>query len=382
MYYNRIAEQLTSTYLRQFRLVGIMGPRQSGKSTMIRTLLQDKYQYLTFDNLSVRDHFYTQPQDFLQQYNRNIIFDEVQQAPELFPALKILADEDPNDKGRFVLTGSGQYLLSKNISESLAGRIGLVSLLPFQFNECTLNMQDKYIYTGGYPEVITGTFSEPHAYFNSYLNTYIQKDLRNMLNVSDLNAFTLFLRLLASRASQILNMSDMAKETGYSVTTITRWLSILEASYIIFLLRPFYNNLGKRMVKSPKIYFYDNGLLTFLMGITPSNVQSEQDSSGLIFENFIISEVRKNLFHKGIFADIFYIRTSHGDEIDLVIDFKNSIQLIEIKSSENYKPQFHKTLEKLSRRGWAKHVVYKGETHPPAPGIKAWNFKDYLKEEM
>ncbi|MFN8208969.1 MAG: ATP-binding protein [Bacteroidales bacterium] len=382
MYYRRIAERLTISYLDQFRLVGIMGPRQSGKSTMIRNLLQDKYQYLTFDALSLREHFFTQPQDFLRQYNRHIIFDEVQQVPELFPALKILVDENPQDKGRIVLTGSGQFLLSRNISESLAGRIGLVSLLPFQYNECTVSMQDKFLYTGGYPEVITGTFSEPHAYFNSYLNTYIQKDLRNMLNVSDLNAFTLFLRLLASRATQILNMSDIAKETGYSVTTLTRWLSILEASYIIFLLRPFYNNLGKRLVKSPKIYFYDNGLLAFLRGITASTVHSEQDSAGVFFENFVISEVRKNLFHKGIFAEIFYIRTSHGEEIDLVLDFKNSVQLLEIKYSQNYKPQFHKTLEKLSQQGWSKNVVYQGETHHPVTGVKAWNFNDYFKEEM
>jgi len=382
MYYNRIAEQLTRSYLRQFRLVGIMGPRQSGKSTMIRNLLQNKYQYLTFDDISVRDHFFTQPQDFLKKYNRHIIFDEVQQVPELFPALKIFADENPEDKGRFVLTGSGQYLLSKNISESLAGRIGLVSLLPFQFTECNVSMQEKFIYTGGYPEVITGTFSEPHAYFNSYLNTYIQKDLRNMLNVSDLNAFTLFLRLLASRATQILNLSDIAKETGYSVTTLIRWLSILEASYIVFLLRPFYNNLGKRLVKSPKLYFYDNGLLAFLRGITSLNINSEQDSSGVIFENFIISEVRKNLFHKGIFAEIYYIRTSHGEEIDLVIDFKKTVHLIEIKLSENYKPHFHKTMEKLSRHGWLKNVIYKGETHQPATEIKAWNFNDYFKAEM
>jgi predicted AAA+ superfamily ATPase len=382
MYYSRVIERLTLDYLSQFRVVGIMGPRQSGKSTMIKHLLRDKYTYVTFDRIENREFFYINPEAFIRKHNNKVAFDEVQQVPELFSRIKVIADENPLDKGRFVLTGSGQYLLSKNISESLAGRIGLITVLPFQYQETPELFRMNIVATGGYPEVVVGSFSNPDIYFESYLNTYVQKDLRSMLNITDLNAFTLFLRLLATRAAQLLNLSDLAKETGISVTTLSRWLSVLEASYIIFLIRPYFQNLGKRLVKAPKVYFYDNGLLSYLIGASSLGSWEKHDMAGELFENYIVAEIRKNFYHKGVFADLFYLRTNHGDEIDLLIDNKNSVNAIEIKMTDAYNTRFHKTLEKLSLPQWKKEVIYSGQTIAATSEIMAWNYREYLQNKI
>jgi predicted AAA+ superfamily ATPase len=382
MYYNRIAEALTTEYLKLFRVVGIMGPRQSGKTTMIRHLLSDSYQYITFDRLENRELFNNDPVRFIQQYNRHIVFDEVQQVPNLFPMIKTIADENQDDRGRFVLTGSVQFLLSKNISESLAGRIGLISLLPMQYFETPTPYQSRFIASGGYPEIATGNFTNPAVYFDSYLNTYLQKDLRSLLNVTDLNAFTQFIRLLAARVSQTLNLSGISKEIGITVSTLSKWVSVLEASYIILLLHPYHNNLGKRIIKTPKVYFYDNGLLTFLTGIRTYDQLQTGVLYGPIFENLIISEVRKSMLHHGTFASLFFIRTSHDDEIDLVIDFGNSVKVIEIKASHTYKSHYHKALNKLSEKTWSKHIVYQGETTQVVQDIKAWNYRDFFQTDF
>jgi len=382
MYYNRIAEALINEYLKSFRVVGVMGPRQSGKSTMIRHLLKDSYTYVTFDSLEYRDLFNNDPVKFIQKFNRHAVFDEVQLVPELFPVIKIVVDENPEDKGRFVLTGSGQFLMSKNISESLAGRIGLVSLLPMQYAESPDSYHNNFILYGGYPEIAAGNIANPGIYFDSYLNTYLQKDLRTMINVSDLHAFTQLIRLLAARVTQTLNLSSISKEIGVTVSTLSKWVSVLEASYIIFLLNPYHDNLGKRLVKSPKVYFYDNGLLSFLTGIRSAEQLETGVLSGPVFENLIISEVCKSLFHNGNFSNMSFLRTSHGDEIDLVLDSGNDVKLVEVKSSVTYKPHYHKTLNKLSEKNWAKHVVYKGETREVLQDVKAWNYQDFLKTDI
>jgi uncharacterized protein len=382
MYYNRVAELLTLEYLKQFRVVGIMGPRQSGKSTMIRHLLNDSYTYITFDKLTNRDLFKNDPELFMQNHNRHIIFDEVQQVPDLFPLIKIITDENPGDKGRFVLTGSGQFLLSKNISESLAGRIGLISLLPMQYTETPMTYRNNYMVNGGFPEIVAGSFVNTSGYFDSYLNTYLQKDLRLMLNITDLSAFTQFIRLIAARVTQTLNLSTISKEIGITVSTLSRWVSVLEASYIIFLLHPYHNNLRKRLIKTPKVYFYDNGLLAFLTGVNNNDQLQSGILSGAFFENFVISEIHKTIYHKGYNAYLYFIRTSHGDEIDLVIDFHNSVKLVEIKRSHTYKSMYHKTIYKLSEKNWSKNIIYQGETMQVHPDIKVWNYEDFLKSDL
>lgn len=376
MYYNRGIEQLTIDYLQQFRVLGIMGPRQSGKSTMIKYLLKNEYKYVTFDRVDIKNSFYDDPVKFLKLYNRKVIFDEVQQMPEIFPMIKIIADENPDDKGRFVLTGSGQFLLSKNISESLAGRIGLITLLPMQYSEMPETSREKILVNGGYPELVCNKNMNTLAFFNSYLQTYLQKDLRMFIDITNLSAFTQLIRLLAAQVGQHLNLSDISKEIGITIATLSRWVSILEASFIIYLLKPYHNNMGKRLVKTPKVYFYDNGLLCFLTGINTKEQLESGILTGAVFENFVITEMLKSIINKGVFGDLYFLRTSHGEEIDLIVDCNSSKIFIEIKSSHTYKVHFHKTLDKLADSNTKKIVVYQGDTHQVTPDVKAWNYQE------
>ncbi|HOT14001.1 MAG TPA: ATP-binding protein [Bacteroidales bacterium] len=378
MYYNRLAERLLGEYISQFRVVGVMGPRQSGKSTLVKQLLGDRYVYVNFDNIELRNLYYTDPVAFMRKYNQHVIFDEVQQMPDIFQRIKEIVDNNPEERGQFVLTGSGQFLLSKNISESLAGRIGLISLLPMQYKEGPKSLQETFVINGGFPELLSGSFKQTHNFFNAYVNTYVQKDLRQMLNIVDINAFTLMLKLLAARVGQQLNLSDIAKETGITVSTLSKWVSVLEASFIIFLLKPFYANIGKRLVKTPKVYFYDNGLLAFLTGIKTMEQWQDGVLYGALFENLIISETLKNIYHNGDTANLWYLRTSHGDEIDLIVEDGQKVSCVEIKASVTYKPVFHKTIEKLSLPFIEKNIVYQGDTQEVITGVTAKNYKEYL----
>lgn len=227
-----------------------------------------KNTYVSFDDFEIKDLFYSDPKKFISRYNNRIIFNEVQYIPELFPLLKQAIDEDRMNYGKFVITGSGQFLMSEHISESFAGRIGLIPLLPLQFEENKAKNRDSQILLGSYPELVVRNYTGYQAWYNSYIETYLQKDLRQMVNVSDIHAFTQFLRMLTINISQVLNLSSFSRDIGVSVATLKRWLSVLENSYIIFLLRPYYRNFGKRLIKSPKIYFYDTGLVSYLSGIS------------------------------------------------------------------------------------------------------------------
>jgi predicted AAA+ superfamily ATPase len=382
MYYRRAAESLTKKYLKLFPVVGVMGPRQSGKSTMLKKLLGKKYTYVTFDDFELKELFFSDPKKFISRYDNHVIFDEAQYIPELFPLIKQAVDEDRSNYGKFVVTGSGQFLMGKHISESLAGRIGLVPLLPMQYSEIPLRKQNKALISGGYPELVLRNWEGKQAWFNAYLETYIQKDLRLLTNISDLHAFTMFLRFLAANAAQTVNLSGISREIGISVATLSRWLSVLESSYIIFLLQPFHSNLGKRLIKSPKIYFVDTGLLAFLTGIHTPDQWENGIMYGAMFENFIVSELFKKIGHEGQIASLFFLRTNHGDEIDVIIDHGNKIDLIEIKASVTYRPGFHKTLEKFNIPSASKHVVYQGKTNKIPGNITAWNYSDFLLEPV
>lgn len=379
MYYHRIAEDLVRKYLELFPVVGLMGPRQSGKSTMLRKMLKNEYTYLTFDDFEVRDLFYNDPKKFIAKYNRKVIFDEAQYVPELFPLVKQVVDNDRFNYGNFILTGSGQFLMGKHISESLAGRIGMIPLMPMQLNEIPAGKQHKAVYSGAYPELVVRNWAGRQAWYNAYLETYIQKDLRQMTNISDLHAFTTFLRFLAANVTQTLNLSGISREIGVSVTTLSRWLSVLESSYIIFLLQPYFRNLGKRLVKSPKIYFMDTGLLSFLTGLHYSQMEDSGIMAGQFFENFIVSELRKQLYHSGSGVRMFFFRTSHGEEIDVILDHGDRADLIEIKASHSYRPLFHKILERLDFGRGSKRIVYQGKTTEIIDDIVAFNYMEFLK---
>ena len=379
MYIPRIAEKLVRQYLEQFSSIGIMGPRQSGKSTMIKQILGREYTYLTFDDFEVKELFYSDPKKFILRYNNRVIFDEAQYIPELFTLIKQVIDEDRISYGKFVVTGSGQFLMGKHVFESLAGRIGLIPLLPMQNDEIKAESGPRQIIYGGYPELVIRGYKGKDAWYNSYIETYLQKDLRQMINVSDIQAFTQFVRLLAINIAQVLNISSLSRDIGISVPTLKRWLSILETSYIVFLLHPYYRNLGKRIIKSPKIYFYDTGLVSFLTGTSTIEQWEKGLMYGPLFENYIVADLLKQILHNGLNYHLYFYRTSHGDEVDLIIDRGSVNDLVEIKASVTYRTAFQSVISKVNLPESTRIVVYQGDNSEKTEGVKARNYKSFLK---
>jgi hypothetical protein len=322
--------------LTQFRALCITGPRQSGKTTLSKLLFKDK-PYVNFENPSTQHEAELNPEVFLKQYRYGAVFDEVQRVPHIFRYLQEILDNN-SKRGQFILTGSNNFLLQEQVSQSLAGRAGYLSLLPFSYAEL-VNAKlaekevSKHILTGGYPEIWNEKLI-PATWLNSYIQTYVQKDVRLLRNITNLAAFNRFIYLCANYAGQILNRDELAKQTGVDTKTILAWLGLLENSYIIYLLQPWYNNMKKRIVKSPKLYFYDTGLLCHLLGIKSSAALQKHAAYGSIFENWVITEIRKNNFNAGINEGLYYFRDSLGNEVDLITE-KNGISLaIEIKASK------------------------------------------------
>lgn len=310
-YVKRVLESGLLAYLHNFPVVGLTGPRQSGKSTLLQALLPN-YKYLTFDDYKLQDFLQSDPEAFMATYSEHIIFDEIQKMPELFNYLKIAVDNDRMNYGKFVVTGSSQFSSIKNITESLAGRIGLLSLLPFQFSEMPTELRSLSIFKGSYPELVNRSYREASAWYSSYIDTYLNKDVRTLSNIGDLRDFQRFITLLAANTAQILNLSSYARDLGVAVNTIKRWLSILEASYIIYLLPPFYKNYNKRVVKSPKLYFYDTGLVSYLVGITTQQLYENGPMAGSLFENYLVTEIlkKKNCISKVAPNFIIYARVT------------------------------------------------------------------------
>ena len=283
-YYHRAIENTVREYLRLFPVVGLTGPRQSGKSTLLRKLLSAKYRYVSFDDLNVVDRFHTDPERFMEVNSDKVIFDEVQRVPEIFHYVKLIVDNNRDDYGKFIMTGSSQFAFMKRVSESLAGRIGLLTLLPFQFSEMPAGLRDQSLYQGGYPELVGRKYRGAYNWYSSYLDTYLTRDVRDISEIGDIRDFRRFIQMLATRVAQLLNMSEIARAIGVSVPTIKKWVSVLEASYIVFLLPPFHKNLGKRLIKSPKAYFYDTGLVSYLTGIRTKQLFEKGLMYGALFK--------------------------------------------------------------------------------------------------
>lgn len=376
MYIHRSLEQQLIDYLEIFPVVGITGPRQSGKSTMLKTILPD-FEYVSFDNVPTRQYYYSDPKGFLNQYSDKVIFDEVQKVPEIFENIKIMVDNERNKYGRYILTGSSQFTLVGKINESLAGRIGLLSLLPFDYQELPNQHKENSIWQGSYPELVTRNYKGFEAWFASYITTYIEKDVRDILNIGDLRDFQRLIELLAANCSQTLNFSEYSNNIGVSVPTIKRWISVLEASYIIFLLPPYYNNFGKRIIKSPKLYFIDTGLISAITGISTSKQFEKGPMSGALFENFIVTSLYKHKMHNSAKYSLYYLRTSHGDEIDIIVDHKSYLDVIEIKSSATANQKFVKNLDKYSSTKDNKKIIYRGKSEQIF-GTEFCNYNDYL----
>ncbi|HLG34598.1 MAG TPA: ATP-binding protein [Bacteroidia bacterium] len=321
--------------LAQFRALCITGPRQSGKTTLSKKLFPGK-PYVNFENPDVQHGAEATPKAFLQQYRSGAVFDEVQRVPHIFRYLQEILDNSKK-RGQFILTGSNNFLLHEHVSQSLAGRAGYLSLLPFSYAElANAEWDDKdvnqHILAGGYPEIWDESLN-PGTWMNSYVQTYVQRDVRLLKNISNLAVFSRFIYLCANHAGQILNRDALAKRTGVDTKTILSWLGLLENSYITFQLQPWHNNLNKRIVKSPKLYFYDTGLLCHLLGIKKVTALQRSNAYGAIFENWAISEIRKNIFNAGLQEGMYYFRDSAGNEIDLITERDGEPAAVEIKAT-------------------------------------------------
>lgn len=379
-YIPRKIEAKISNYLKLFPVLGITGPRQSGKSTTITSVLPE-YRYVTFDDARQRSFFYDDPEGFMKEYNNNVIFDEVQKIPEIFELIKISVDKDRNNYGKFILTGSSQFSLIKKITESLAGRIGLISMLPMQYSELPENCKEESIFRGGYPELVSRKYVGFDEWYSSYLSSYLEKDVRDLVNIGDLRDFQRLIELLAANVSQCLNMSNYAKDLGVTVQTVKRWISVLEASYIIFLLPPYFKNYGKRIIKSPKLYFYDSGLVSYLTGISNKDLFKNGPMKGSLYENYIVSEVIKKDNINDKHNVVYFFRTSSHEEIDLIIDRKVNKELIEIKHTSSFKPKMMETISKYLEDDDVGYLLYNGDEFPYKSNIKIINYSQYLSED-
>lgn len=378
IYIPRLVETRVKEYLAAFPVVGIAGPRQSGKSTLLKQLLGDSFRYVSFDDFRNRQLLADDPVRFMKTWPDPVIFDEAQQVPELFSWIKMAVDADRQRYGRFVITGSGHFMLNQRISESLAGRIGLLTLLPFQYLEIPDSLKADSIFAGGYPEPVIRNYEFRSQWYQAYLETYLQKDVRQLINIGDLTGFTAFLRTLAAQVGQTLNLSEISRGIGISVNTLGRWLSVLESSFIVFRLQPYFNNLGKRLVKSPKVYFYDTGLVSLLTGIESRQEWERGILFGSLFENYIISETIKRKYHENRRMELYFLRTNNGDEIDLIIDRGHSLELVEIKAAMTWRPDHLKILKKYLGHASNARLVYLGDTQPEAEGIQVIGYQDFL----
>lgn len=335
---NRMILAEAKAALDQFRALCITGPRQSGKTTLSKQLFYNK-PYVNFENPAVQQEAEQNPKGFLKKYLQGAVFDEVQRVPHIFRYLQEILDSN-NKRGQFILTGSNNFLLQEQVSQSLAGRAGYLTLLPFSYAELIaagIAFEDVnwLILTGGYPEIWTEKL-DPGRWLNSYIQTYVQRDVRLLRNIANLAVFTRFIYLCANYAGQILNRDELAKQTGVDTKTILAWLGLLENSYIIFQLQPWYNNLNKRIVKSPKLFFYDTGLLCHLLGIKSATALQKNHAYGALFENWVISEIRKNNFNTAQNEGMYYFRDSAGNEIDLISERDGEPVAIEIKSGKKH----------------------------------------------
>ena len=344
MYINRLIEKTIKQVRTTFPAIVITGPRQSGKSTLLKHIIGDPKSIVTLENPDVRLLIMEDPLAFLQARKKPFVLDEIQHFPTITTYLKILIDKD-RSPGQWFITGSQQFSVMKNVSESLAGRAAILTLPPFQLQERkdVETLQD-FIFSSSYPELCVNKSINRAIWFSSYLQTYLERDLRALINVNDLKDFEQFLRLLATRAGQILNLSGISSEIGISVPTVKRWVAALEASYIIYLLPPLYNNYGKRIIKSPKLYFYDMGLLNYLLRMPDAGIAVNSPMAGALFENAVISEVLKNKLASGIQPELYFWRSQSGVEIDLIVRENGRFVPHEIKMSSIVRPQFFKNL--------------------------------------
>jgi len=375
----RHIEQELYLLLGEYPIVTLIGPRQAGKTTLAQQALPD-YAYVNLEEPETRLFAEQDPKAFLARYPTRVILDEIQRVPELLSYLQVIVDEK-KENGQFVLTGSHQLALRDAINQSLAGRTAILNLLPFSISELRdgeirFDKVEDYIYQGFLPRIYDQKQRPTPAYSN-YYQTYVERDVRQLINLKDLSQFEKFIKLLAGRVGQLMDYASLAGDVGVSSNTIKHWLSILEASFIVYKLSPYFENFGKRVIKAPKYYFTDTGLLCFLLGIENSQQVSRDPLVGQLFENLVVMDLVKNLYNQGKSASIYFYRDSNGMEVDIVFQRGRNLIPIEVKSSSTYKPELLKSLKRfieISNATESGFLVYAGDPFSFSNNIKAIRF--------
>ncbi|MBW4761194.1 ATP-binding protein [Prevotella melaninogenica] len=378
-YIHRKIEETILEASKYFSVIAVSGPRQSGKSTLL-TQLFPLYEKYSLKDLNILDYAKNDPIAFLNQTDEGMFIDEIQRCPQLLDYIQGIVDNNP--KRHFALSGSSNFEVMKNLSESLAGRAGVFELLPMSIQEVTgkvdLDNLNQILYNGLYPSICAKK-NIAKFFYPSYVRTYLEKDVRDLLQIKDQIRFTKFLKLCAARIGSLFNASELGAEVGVSSKTISHWLSVLQASYLITLLPPYYENIPKRLVKSPKLYFNDPGLACYLLDIESPQQLDRDKMRGAIFENMIVMEAIKHRYNMGLEGGVFFYRDSNQNEVDLLIKQGGELTAIEVKSSMTYSSSFEKALTQIE--GWIKTpiskkaIVYSGDLENTSGNINLINYR-------
>lgn len=377
-YIHRELSSVLEEVYRYFSVITVTGPRQSGKTTLIRNLFPH-LPYYSLESLDIRSFAENDPIAFLNQNEEGMILDEVHNAPDLLSYIQGIVDEHP-DK-RYILSGSSQFAMLKRVTQSLAGRTAVFELMPLSYSETkdlTADVPlDKLLFNGFYPAIYSGR-NVPEFLYPAYMKTYLDRDVRDLLQIKDMMQFHIFIKLCAGRIGSLFKASELANEIGVSPNTITSWLSVLQASYIVTLLPPYFENTSKRLTKMPKLYFLDTGLACYLLGIESPEQLSRDKMRGALFENFVVTEALKQRYNQGKESNLYFYRDSNQNEIDLLLKRNTRLYGIEIKSSMTYHKDFEKALKRIDE--WVKApvdgkaVVYAGNFENTAGEIKLLNY--------
>jgi len=404
-YIPRTLEPILRQAVQEFPVVVLTGPRQSGKTTLYQHVFGGQYRYVSLEPPDIQAAANADPRGFLALYPPPVIFDEIQYTPVLLPYIKEKVDARRGEMGQYLLTGSQNLLLMEKMTETLAGRAAFLKLLPLTLREiqgepgrlfpwelpiaAPLKKEPeitplhlwKNILHGGYPELSIKSERDARLWYSSYVQTYLERDVRTLRQIGDLTQFQAFLRLLATRSGQLLNLSDMARDLGLALNTLKSWISVLEATYQIIILRPYFNNMGKRLVKTPKIYWMDTGMLCYLVGLNDPTHAMSGPMAGAIFETAVVSEIVKSYFHRGLEPQAYFWRTSSGIEVDLLIESAEKLIPIEVKLSATPQTKMTKNialfLKDYDERVSQSYLIHSGSVYLPLGNtVMAWPFNE------